>query len=45
MENFSTKSLELVLNSLILAWKEYNKDLANDFVRDSVIQRFEYTYR
>ncbi len=44
MENFSTKSLELALNSLNLAWNEYNKDSANDFVRDSVIQRFEYTY-
>ena len=44
MEYFSTKSLDLVLKRLNVAWAEYNKDKTNDFVRDSVIQRFEYTY-
>lgn len=44
MENFSTKSLEIVLKNLRLAFEEYNKDTNNIFVRDSVIHRFEYTY-
>lgn len=44
MEYFSTKSLDLVLKRLNVAWAEYNKDKTNDFVRDSVIQRFEYPY-
>lgn len=44
MENFSTKSLDLALNSLKLALHEFNKDTNNEFVRDSVILRFEYTY-
>ncbi|HSQ97397.1 MAG TPA: nucleotidyltransferase substrate binding protein [Rickettsiales bacterium] len=32
------------LDSLKEALKEYQKDISNTFVRDSVIQRFEYTY-
>lgn len=37
-------SFEKAIKSLKLAIDEYNKDLDNLFVRDSVIQRFEYTY-
>ncbi len=44
MENFSTKNLDLALNSLKLALHEYNKDTNNESVRDSIILRFEYTY-
>jgi len=44
MEYFNINSLEFALNSLKLAWDEYNRDINNEFVRDSVIQRFEYTY-
>ena len=36
--------LEKAFNTLKEAWVEYQKDLSNTFVRDSVIQRFEYTY-
>jgi nucleotidyltransferase substrate binding protein (TIGR01987 family) len=36
--------LEKALTTLREAWVEYNKDLSNTFVRDSVIQRFEYTF-
>jgi nucleotidyltransferase substrate binding protein (TIGR01987 family) len=36
--------LEKALATLKEAWVEYNKDLSNTFVRDSVIQRFEYTF-
>ena len=43
MEKLNVKSLELAISSLISAWKEYNKD-ENEYVRDSVIQRFEFTY-
>ena len=32
MEYFSTKSLDLVLKRLNVAWAEYNKDKTNDFV-------------
>ena len=39
-----TESLEKALISLKEAWVEYQKDLSNTFVRDSVIQRFEYTF-
>jgi len=39
-----TESLEKALISLKEAWAEYQKDLSNTFVRDSVIQRFEYTF-
>ena len=37
-------SFERAINSLKEAILEYNKDKNNSFVRDSVIQRFEYTY-
>ncbi len=37
-------SFEKAINSLKEAIAEYNKDKSNSFVRDSVIQRFEYTY-
>ena len=36
--------LENAINSLNIAFVEYQKDNNNEFVRDSVIQRFEYTY-
>jgi len=36
--------LEKALTTLKEAWVEYNKDLSNTFIRDSVIQRFEYTF-
>ena len=36
--------LEKALASLKESWIEYNKDQTNDFVRDSVTQRFEYTF-
>ena len=36
--------LEKALVTLKEAWVEYNKDLSNTFVRESVIQRFEYTF-
>jgi nucleotidyltransferase substrate binding protein (TIGR01987 family) len=39
-----TESLEKALVSLKEAWVEYQKDISNTFVRDSVIQRFEYTF-
>jgi nucleotidyltransferase substrate binding protein (TIGR01987 family) len=39
-----TESLERALVSLREAWDEYQKDISNTFVRDSVIQRFEYTF-
>jgi len=39
-----TEPLEKALMTLKEAWVEYNKDLSNTFVRDSVIQRFEYTF-
>jgi nucleotidyltransferase substrate binding protein (TIGR01987 family) len=39
-----TEPLEKALNSLKEAWTEYQKDTSNTFVRDSVIQRFEYTF-
>jgi len=32
------------LTTLKEAWAEYQKDLSNTFVRDSVIQRFEYKF-
>jgi nucleotidyltransferase substrate binding protein (TIGR01987 family) len=37
-------SFEKVAKSLREAWVEFSKDQTNIFVRDSVIQRFEYTY-
>jgi len=39
-----TESLEKALATLKEAWIEYQKDKSNTFVRDSVIQRFEYTF-
>ena len=39
-----TEPLEKALTTLKEAWTEYNKDTSNTFVRDSVIQRFEYTF-
>jgi len=39
-----TEPLEKALATLKEAWQEYQKDLSNTFVRDSVIQRFEYTF-
>jgi len=39
-----TESLEKALTTLKEAWDEYQKDVSNTFVRDSVIQRFEYTF-
>ena len=39
-----TEPLEKALATLNEAWAEYQKDLSNKFVRDSVTQRFEYTF-
>jgi nucleotidyltransferase substrate binding protein (TIGR01987 family) len=39
-----TESLEKALATLKEAWVEYQKDRSNTFIRDSVIQRFEYTF-
>ena len=39
-----TESLEKAQATLKEAWIEYQKDISNTFVRDSVIQRFEYTF-
>ena len=39
-----TESLEKALVTLREAWAEYQKDMSNTFIRDSVIQRFEYTF-
>jgi nucleotidyltransferase substrate binding protein (TIGR01987 family) len=39
-----TEPLEKALTTLKEAWDEYNKNTSNAFVRDSVIQRFEYTF-
>jgi len=39
-----TESLEQALVTLKDAWTEYQKDTSNTFIRDSVIQRFEYTF-
>lgn len=37
-------SFNKAITSFKIAIDEYNKDTKNFFVRDSVIQRFEYTY-
>lgn len=37
-------ALEKAINSFEKAIDQYNLDEENEFVRDSVIQRFEYTY-
>ena len=39
-----TESLHKSLISLREAWNEFQKNTANNFIRDAVIQRFEYTY-
>ena len=39
-----TEPLEKALATLKEAWEEYQKNTDNTFVRDSVIQRFEYTF-
>jgi len=39
-----TEFLEKVLTSLKESWFEYQKDVSNTFVKDSVILRFEYTF-
>jgi nucleotidyltransferase substrate binding protein (TIGR01987 family) len=39
-----TEPLEKALITLKEAWTEYQKNTSNTFVRDSVIQRFEYTF-
>jgi len=39
-----TEALEKSISTLKEAWAEYQKDLSNTFIRDSVIQRFEYTF-
>ncbi|MDR0443442.1 MAG: HI0074 family nucleotidyltransferase substrate-binding subunit [Treponema sp.] len=39
-----TESFEKALTTLKEAWMEYQKDVSNTFIRDSVIQRFEYTF-
>ena len=39
-----TEPLEKALFTLKEAYAEYQKNTANTFIRDSVIQRFEYTY-
>lgn len=44
MENLSVKNLIHACSSLETAWEKYNTNTDDDFVRDSVIQRFEYSY-
>ena len=39
-----TEPLEKALITLKDSWNEYNKDTSNTFIRDSVTQRFEYTF-
>jgi nucleotidyltransferase substrate binding protein (TIGR01987 family) len=39
-----TEPLEKAFATLKEAWHEYQKDISNTFVRDSVTQRFEYTF-
>jgi nucleotidyltransferase substrate binding protein (TIGR01987 family) len=39
-----TDHLEKALATLKEAWVEYQKNTSNTYVRDSVIQRFEYTF-
>jgi len=39
-----TESLEKALATLKESWIVYQKDMSNTIVRDSVIQRFEYTF-
>ena len=44
MKNFDFAVLEKAYNSLIEVINIYNSDKSNLIVRDSMIQRFEYTY-
>lgn len=44
MEKLDVTSFENALNSLIEVIKVYGSDEANLIIRDSMIQRFEYTY-
>ena len=44
MKNFDFAVLEKAYNSLIEVIDIYNSDKSNLIVRDSMIQRFEYTY-
>ncbi|MDR3049452.1 MAG: nucleotidyltransferase substrate binding protein [Elusimicrobiota bacterium] len=37
-------SFKKAVKSLNAALKDFNKDNDNDYIRDAVIQRFEYTY-
>jgi len=39
-----TESLEKALATLKEAWMEFQKNTSNSFIRDAVIQRFEYTF-
>ena len=39
-----TEPLEKALITLKEAWIEFQKDTSNTFIRDSVFQRFEYTF-
>ena len=39
-----TEPFEKAIITLKEAWEEYQKDISNAFIRDSVIQRFEYTF-
>ena len=44
MERLDTTSFEKTLNSLIEILVRYNKEPNDVIVRDTTIQRFEYTY-
>ncbi len=44
MEKIDLTSFEKVINALIDVICVYEKDKSNDYMRDSMIQRFEYTY-
>jgi nucleotidyltransferase substrate binding protein (TIGR01987 family) len=43
-EKLDLTALKKAVLSLEKALKEYEKDVSNEFVRDSCIQRFEYCY-
>ncbi|MBR1424059.1 nucleotidyltransferase substrate binding protein [bacterium] len=44
MEKFDVTSFENAINSLNEVIDVYNADISNKITRDSLIQRFEYTY-
>ncbi|MGN0031621.1 MAG: HI0074 family nucleotidyltransferase substrate-binding subunit [Candidatus Gastranaerophilaceae bacterium] len=44
MDKLNVKSLNQALESLKTSWNKYKEVPGDEFVRDSVIQRFEYTY-